>query len=382
MNQLKNFLHKSQIFIFLLCVVSILSRCKAQEGYHQRDSLLNIIKNNSAVPLQREKAIQQFQKYFPGDTTIVSACLAILSEKNNYLAGEAASALRRYGAASLSGIVPLLESSVEQTRWQALIALYKMKTNAVSALPYITKLIEDKSWRIRWCAILTLGNFGSAASSALPKIIPYLKERDRELAWAAVKAIEQIDSTILHKRPDDNSIQAALEQRIPSLMKYYHVPGVSVALIKDGKIAYSKQFGIADVRSGRKVTPETMFEGCSMTKPAFAVLVMKLVEEKKLDLDTPLASYLNEEFVNIIHQPNTITARMVLTHSSGLPNWRNGSEETDGPISMYFSPGLKFQYSGEGFFYLQRVVEKITGEPLASYAKRVMIDPLGLKYFS
>ncbi len=61
-----------------------------------------------------------------------------------------------------------------------------------------------------------------------------------------------------------------------------------------------------------------------------------------------------------------------------MPNWRKGGEEREGPLPVYFKPGTKFSYSGEGIYYLQRVVERITREPLAAYAKRNLFDKLGL----
>ena len=129
-----------------------------------------------------------------------------------------------------------------------------------------------------------------------------------------------------------------------------------------------------------QVDENTMFEACSMSKPVFAYLVLKLVEQGKLDLDKPLYDYLPEKFIcEDEDYPKQITARMILSHTSGLPNWRKGSEENESPLPIYFKPGTKFQYSGEGIYYLQRVVEHITNESLESYAKRTLFDKLGLE---
>ena len=129
-----------------------------------------------------------------------------------------------------------------------------------------------------------------------------------------------------------------------------------------------------------QVDEKTMFEACSMSKPVFAYLVLKLVEQGKLDLDKPLYDYLPEKFIcEDEDYPKQITARMILSHTSGLPNWRKGSEENESPLPIYFKPGTKFQYSGEGIYYLQRVVEHITNESLESFAKRTLFDRLGLE---
>jgi CubicO group peptidase (beta-lactamase class C family) len=137
-------------------------------------------------------------------------------------------------------------------------------------------------------------------------------------------------------------------------------------------------FGVTDAARPAPVDENTVFEACSMSKPVFSYLVLKLVEQGKLDLDRPLADYLPEPLVNEDDYAPLITARMILTHTSGLPNWRKGGEEREGPLPVYFRPGTKFSYSGEGIYYLQRVVERITGEPLAAYAKRELFDKLGL----
>lgn len=119
-----------------------------------------------------------------------------------------------------------------------------------------------------------------------------------------------------------------------------------------------------------------------MSKPVFAYLVMKLVELGKLDLDRPLAEYLREEDPPAQKDKELITARMVLSHTTGFPGWRKGDEERLGPLPVKARPGSRFGYSGEGVFYLQRVVEHITGEPLEVYAQRALLGPLGLRQMS
>jgi CubicO group peptidase (beta-lactamase class C family) len=117
-----------------------------------------------------------------------------------------------------------------------------------------------------------------------------------------------------------------------------------------------------------------------MSKPVFTYLALKLIEQGKLELDKPLFEYLPEVFVCEDEEyPKQITARMILSHTSGLPNWRKGSEENESPLPIYFKPGTKFNYSGEGMYYLQRVVEHITNESLESFAKRTLFDKLGLE---
>jgi len=174
------------------------------------------------------------------------------------------------------------------------------------------------------------------------------------------------------------SIQAKLDQLVPELMTEYHVPGVSIAVIEDRQIAWDRQFGVRRAGGTDKVDRETVFEACSMSKTPLAYLALKLVEQGKLDLDKPLAEYLDEPYLPDEPLHKRITARMVVSHTSGFPNWRDGGWRSGGPLPVQFEPGTKFGYSGEGFLYLQRVVEHITGAPWEEYVQQKLFQPLGI----
>jgi len=119
----------------------------------------------------------------------------------------------------------------------------------------------------------------------------------------------------------------------------------------------------------------TVFEAASLSKPVFAYAVLKLVDEGKLDLDTPLTKYLPGNYdVGDDARLNQITARHVLSHRPGFPNWRRPNN----PLTIHFTPGERFSYSGEGFVYLSKVVEKITGEQFNDFMKRSVFVPLGM----
>jgi CubicO group peptidase (beta-lactamase class C family) len=146
---------------------------------------------------------------------------------------------------------------------------------------------------------------------------------------------------------------------IPDLMNRATVPGLSIALIEEDKVAWLGSFGARNAKTGEKVDERTVFQAASLSKAVFAYAVMKLADQGKLDLETPLSQYLPGYLEND-DRINRITARHVLTHRTGFPNWRSGGK----PLTIQFTPGERFSYSGEGFVYLQRVVEKITGQPL------------------
>jgi CubicO group peptidase (beta-lactamase class C family) len=164
-----------------------------------------------------------------------------------------------------------------------------------------------------------------------------------------------------------------LENEVPGLMKQGGVPGMSIALIRDGKTIWLHGFGVKDKKTREPVRTDTVFEAASLSKPVFTYGVLKLVDQGKLDLDTPLSSYLPKPYVPD-ERVGKITARLVLSHRTGFPNWRG----SDGSLPIYFSPGERFSYSGEGYIYLQHVVEQITGKPLDVYMDEVVFKPLGM----
>ena len=149
----------------------------------------------------------------------------------------------------------------------------------------------------------------------------------------------------------------AVEILIPKVMQETSVPGCSVVLIRDAKIYWRRGFGVRDAETGQPVDTETVFEAASASKPVFAYVVIKLAEKGVIDLDTPLTKYTNERYVANDPRLDLITARHVLMHASGFPNWRSA----DDPMRINFTPGSKFGYSGEAYSYLQSVITHLTG---------------------
>lgn len=176
-------------------------------------------------------------------------------------------------------------------------------------------------------------------------------------------------------KPDAATRQmiARLETRIPELLSLGDVPGLSVALIKDSKAVWSRGFGVKSAKTKEPVDDDTMFEAASLSKPVFAYAVLKMVEKGQLDLDAPLSKYL-PAYIENDARLNLITARRVLSHTTGFPNWRPMGK----PLIIHFTPGEKFSYSGEGFVYLQKVVERLTGEPLNEVMRKSVFEPLGM----
>ncbi len=173
---------------------------------------------------------------------------------------------------------------------------------------------------------------------------------------------------------DTKTLIAELQQLIPQLMDSARVPGLSIALIQNGEIIWNGSYGVRSAETNAAVNDSTLFQAASLSKCVFAYAVMKLVDAGQLDLDTPLVDYWPTDYVEGDERDRLITARMALSHTTGFPNWR----PRDGALKILFDPGKKFSYSGEGFGYLQKTVEHITGEKLNDFMKRMVFEPLDM----
>ena len=167
-------------------------------------------------------------------------------------------------------------------------------------------------------------------------------------------------------RPDARFLQS----KLTALLDVTAVPGFAAGVLRNGKLAWERYQGVVEAGTKRPVHAETLFPAASLGKPVFAYAVLRLAEQGRLDLDRPLKSYVPD------HAPadprgDKITARHVLSHSSGLRNWRNSADQ---PLVPDFDPGTRFRYSGEGFYYLQRAVEKIAGCAIQPFMEEALFQ--------
>jgi len=179
---------------------------------------------------------------------------------------------------------------------------------------------------------------------------------------------------------EGQSIETRLDATVPCLLDKHKVPGAAVAIVRNGEIYLSKSWGKRRADKDSPINDQTLFPAASLTKPVFAYGALMLVRDGRLDLDRSLSDYLDKPYIEGDDRLRKITARMVLSHTSGFPNWRPGAW-TDSPkaLTILFDPGTNFKYSGEGYNYLQRVVENVTGRRLDIYMKDAVLDPLDMK---
>lgn len=173
----------------------------------------------------------------------------------------------------------------------------------------------------------------------------------------------------------------SIDNFLQSKMTEQNIPGISFAIINDSKVVYHQTFGYANKEKKLPVTNKTIFEGASISKSVFASFVMTYVEEGKLDLDKPLYQYLHYPDIEHDDRYKKITARIVLSHRSGFPNWREN--EKDKKLIIKFEPGTDYEYSGEGYQYLAMVLKHIDGTDwngLETAFQKKIAKPLGLEH--
>lgn len=147
----------------------------------------------------------------------------------------------------------------------------------------------------------------------------------------------------------------------------YEVPGLTAAVIRDGRITESCAVGVRD-DAGTPMTEDTLFEAASLTKSLFAVLAMRLVDRGILDLDAPMTEQGAPVWSDDprIHE---ITPRQALCHATGLPNWEAQ------PLPFFFDPGTGYSYSGEGYYLLQHLIEEKLGKGLPEICREEFFRP-------
>ncbi|WP_162258286.1 serine hydrolase domain-containing protein [Frateuria sp. Soil773] len=170
-------------------------------------------------------------------------------------------------------------------------------------------------------------------------------------------------------------------------LRSHGVPGAVIVSLAGQRTAVSA-CGLADTARRRPMSGRTVFQAASLSKPVVSLIALKLAGQKRLDLDKPLAGYLHGPYRHdrrpLGDSPQwdsdadprlaKVTARMVLSHRSGLPNWAFGE-----PLRFVADPGTRWNYSGEGFAYLAAALEAIAGQPLQPLADAQVFRPLGMR---
>ena len=185
---------------------------------------------------------------------------------------------------------------------------------------------------------------------------------------------------------------ARLESRIRAAMAEANVPGLALSIIADGELHYAAGFGTTSVEDGgQPVTPETIFRIGSTSKPIAAFVIIRLVDQGLLDLDTPISEILPDFQLSEPGAVDQITLRLLLSHQSGLPSAANylGAREPGEFRRLIYEalpqfpllapPKQLWSYSNPGIDLAAFVATTVTGESYAELAQRLLFDPLGLE---
>lgn len=170
------------------------------------------------------------------------------------------------------------------------------------------------------------------------------------------------------------------EKQLARIQNDFNIPGLQVAYSSGDQISYYAN-GVRSLNNNIPIDTATVFQAASLSKVVFGYIAMKLQERGVFDLDTPLSNYMEYERLSEIPVAKGITARHVLTHRTGLPNWQGsvGSKEwATNKLTTEFAPGAGYRYSGEGFYYLQIVIEHLTGKSLNQIATEEVFVPFGM----
>lgn len=188
----------------------------------------------------------------------------------------------------------------------------------------------------------------------------------------------------------NSEIEQAREMII-NFMDEYGVPGLSIAIGKDGKMIWSEGFGYADIENGVRVTPLTRFRSGSISKTKTAAAMGVLIEDGRLDLEASVYDYLPD----YPQKQYDFTVAQTAGHTAGIRHYKSGSNEflsnvryddVTSPLDVFngdpllFEPGTSYSYSTYGWSVISAVVEAAAGENYLTFMQREVFEPLGMRY--
>jgi CubicO group peptidase (beta-lactamase class C family) len=207
----------------------------------------------------------------------------------------------------------------------------------------------------------------------LPESISRRRFAARGGALACAVALGRPD-TLLGETPAQSS--AAPPWDLATLLAIAGVPGIQQGTAGRAAASVVPFHGVADAERGSAIDAQTVFESASLSKPTVAYLALLMVDRGRIELDAPIRDYIAESPVPDDPRGDHITIRHVLSHNSGLQNWRFRADDV---LRLAFDPGERFSYSGEGFVLLQRVLEHRTNTAFTRLMREELFEPLGMR---
>jgi CubicO group peptidase (beta-lactamase class C family) len=199
----------------------------------------------------------------------------------------------------------------------------------------------------------------------------------RRLPWLVIVALLSIVAVPV--RADD------VDAFVKAQMQRFKVPGLSLAVVKDGVAVKVQGYGLANVEQRTPAAPETVYKIGSVSKQFIATGIMLLAQSGRLSIDDPIGRYLE----GTPSSWDVITLRHLLTHTSGIVREAPGFDpfkiqsdadviRTAYPLPLRFEPGTKWEYCNVGYFALAEVIHKVTGQPWTEYLRTAVFEPSGM----
>jgi D-alanyl-D-alanine carboxypeptidase len=221
--------------------------------------------------------------------------------------------------------------------------------------------------------------------------VPTLRSPRSSFSWVSiglVLALAGCGGSTAPSLHQASSLGTAVDGVALAALQQQAMPGMTVALAKNGTMLYSQAYGVSDLTTRQAALPNAIFEIGSITKQFTAALIMKLQEQGQLHVDDSIATYMPEYSF-----PSAITLRMMLTHTSGLADFtnfpqlgdwvKNGVSEATvltavSLAPLQFQPGTQYSYSNSNFFALGTIIEKLTGQSYSANLQQDIFQPLGM----
>lgn len=178
-------------------------------------------------------------------------------------------------------------------------------------------------------------------------------------------------------------ILQAQSQDIRAIAAKHGIPGIQLLQVRKGKVIQQQVYGLKKQGEQDLINDSTAFQAASLTKVVAAYTFFRLMDKGLLHLDTPLYHYYAYDRLHTTPNKELITARMVLTHRTGLLNWEGDVPSAtwrSTPLTLQFIPGAAYSYSGEGFYFLQETMEHVTGKSFQQLVEEEVLIPLGMKH--
>ena len=208
------------------------------------------------------------------------------------------------------------------------------------------------------------------------------------LGVAFIAALARAQHPSLRDTPPDGQVSDAVDDYIKKAMSRQHIPGLSLVVVRDGKVVKAKGYGLASLELGVPASPETVYGLASATKPFVATAILLLVQDGKISLEDKVSKYLNET----PEAWKSVTIRHLLSHTSGIKDYssdlRRAFPHDTSPEKfaqevmrepLNFAPGEKWAYSNTGYVLLGMVVLKASGKSYDAFLQERVFKPLGMK---